>query len=136
VEVVDDELHRRVRKTIWCTLATVDARGRARTRIVHPVWEGDVCWIASRARAPKVAHIERAPGVSLLWWDPDHQQVTVDGTATVHRDEATKRRAWAAFSAPAEPYGWDPATIFPGGPGSDEWVAISVVPERVALFGA
>ena len=130
-----DEVLRRVRKTVWCTLATVDGLGRARTRIVHPVWEDGRCWIASRAAAPKVRHVERAPGVSLLWWDPDHQQVTVDGWATVHRDEATKQRAWDAFRAPAEPYGWDPAPIFPGGPGSPEWVAIRVEPTSVVLGG-
>ena len=24
---------------VWCTLATVDAAGRPRSRVVHPVWE-------------------------------------------------------------------------------------------------
>lgn len=24
---------------VWCTVATVDRRGRPRTRILHPIWE-------------------------------------------------------------------------------------------------
>jgi hypothetical protein len=26
-------------RIVWCTVATVDGRGRPRTRILHPIWE-------------------------------------------------------------------------------------------------
>ena len=27
-------------RIVWCTLATVDRRGRPRSRLVHPIWPG------------------------------------------------------------------------------------------------
>ena len=26
---------------VWCTAATVDAKGRPRSRVLHPIWEWD-----------------------------------------------------------------------------------------------
>ena len=26
---------------VWCTVATVDAKGRPRSRILHPIWQWD-----------------------------------------------------------------------------------------------
>jgi hypothetical protein len=130
------EFHRRVAKTIWCTLATVDTRGRARTRVVHPVWDGPAGWLGARAGTPKLAHIAAHPDVSLLYWDPDHEQVTIDARATVEPSPVARSDAWAALQAPAPPYGFDPAPIWPGGPDGDDFVAIRLVARRVELFGA
>ena len=133
---IADEFHRRVAKTIWCTLATVDTRGRARTRIVHPVWDGPVEWLGSRAGTPKLAHLAQRADVSLLYWDPDHQQVTIDARATIESSPAARHDAWAALQQPAPPYGFDPAPIWPGGPDRDDFVAIRLVARRIELFGA
>ena len=135
-DAIAEEFHRRVAKTIWCTLATVDARGRARTRIVHPVWDGPVGWLGSRAGTPKLAHVTEHPDVSLLYWDPDHEQVTIDARATVMSSLASRRAAWAALQVPPPPYGFDPAPIWPGGPEGDDFVAIRLEAHRIALFGA
>ena len=135
-EMVTAEFHRRVAKTIWCTLATVDARGRARTRVVHPVWDGPVGWLGSRAGTPKLAHVARNPDVSLLYWDPDHEQVTIDARATIESSADARRQAWDALQAPAPPYGFDPQPIWPGGPDGDDFVAIRLVARRIELFGA
>jgi general stress protein 26 len=129
------EFHRRVAKTIWCTLATVDTRDRARTRIVHPVWNGPHGWLGVRAGTPKLAHIARRPSVSLMYWDPDHEQVTIDATAYVASDASERHAAWAAMAAPEPPYGYDPTLIFPDGPDSDDFVAVELVAYRVTLFG-
>ena len=130
-----EEARRRVARTVWCTLATADAAGRPTTRIVHPVWAGDVVWLATRTGTPKLRHLERTPAVSLLWWDPHHEQVNVDGHATVHDDDATRAEAWEVFRAPAEPYGWDPATIWPDGPTSGACTIVRIRPTKVTLFG-
>jgi hypothetical protein len=129
------EFDRRVAKTIWCTLATVDTRDRARTRIVHPVWDGPVGWLGARAGTPKLAHITRRPDVSLLYWDPDHEQVTIDARATIESSLEARREAWAALQAPAPPYGFDPP-IWPGGLGGEDFAAIRLVARRIELFGA
>jgi len=135
-DVIAAEFHRRVAKTIWCTLATVDARGRARTRIVHPVWDGPVGWLGTRAGTPKLAHLARHADVSLMYWDPDHEQVTIDARATIESSPAACRAAWAALQAPDPPYGFDPEPIWPGGPEGEDFVAIRLVARRIALFRA
>ena len=135
-DAIAAEVQRRAAKTIWCTLATVDTRGRARARIVHPVWDGPRGWLGSRAGTPKLAHLAPNPEVSLLYWDPDHEQVTIDARATIETSPAARRDAWAALQAPAPPYGFDPAPIWPGGPDGDDFVAIRLVAHRIELFGA
>jgi hypothetical protein len=44
-------------RIIWCTLATVDARGRPRSRVVHPTWEmtddGPLARVCTRATPTK-----------------------------------------------------------------------------------
>ena len=134
---VAEEFHRRVSKTVWCTLATVDPRGRARTRIVHPVWDGPSGWVGSRAGTPKLGHLAAHADVSLLSWvPPDHEQVTIDARATVETAPEARRAAWNALQAPTPPYGFDPAPIWPGGPEGDDFVAIRLVAHRIELFGA
>jgi hypothetical protein len=133
--VIASEFHRRVAKTIWCTLATVDTLDRARTRIVHPVWDGPEGWLGARAATPKLTHVTRRPDVSLLYWDPDHEQVTIDARASIASTPEARRRAWDALRAPAPPYGFDPALIWPGGPDGDGFVAVRLVARRIELFG-
>lgn len=133
------ELRHRIETTIWCTLATTDLDGRPRTRIVHPVWEIGpdrvVGWLGSRP-TPKLAHIERTPSVSLMYWDPRHTQAIIEADAVVHRDDVTRRRVWDQFSSFPEPYGFDPAPIWSDGPDGDGFVVIRLEPRRIELFGA
>jgi hypothetical protein len=44
---------------VWCDMATVGPDGRPRTRIVHPVWEGDTTWMTSIRVGPKAEDVER-----------------------------------------------------------------------------
>ena len=82
------------RRIVYCSLATVDRRGRPRSRLVHAVWElgsegGLVGWVGSRPTPMRRAHIERTPYVSCFYWDPAH-------------DVAQARSA--AATAAGEPY--------------------------------
>jgi general stress protein 26 len=137
--VVAEEIDRRITSTIWCTLATTDTAGRPRTRVVHPVWEiddgGAVGWLGTRTGTPKLTHLERTPWASLLYWDPRHQQVTVDASVTVHTDEATCERVWALMSSFPEPYGFDPAPMWPDGATGDGFTVLRFDPVRVTIFG-
>src|SRR4051794_17464289 len=117
---IGDELDRRITTTVWCTLATTDPAGRPRTRIVHPMWErgddGLVGWLGTRTGTPKLAHLARTPYASLLYWDPRHQQATIDAVVATHTDDATCERVWALMSSFPEPYGFDPTPMWPDGP--------------------
>jgi hypothetical protein len=48
-DAIEEEFASRTRRIVWCTVATVDEKGRPRTRILHPIWEGTAGWIATRA---------------------------------------------------------------------------------------
>ena len=89
---------------------------------MHPVWErtedGLVGWATARPTPLKRAHLARTPYVSCSYWDPVHDIAVAECEATWVTEPEELERAWAACRAPAAPAGFDPATIFPGGPGS------------------
>ena len=47
---IESEFHKRVSRIVWCTITTVDAKGRPRSRILHPLWEGNDGLDHDRAR--------------------------------------------------------------------------------------
>lgn len=75
---IEEEFLERIAKTVWCTMATVDRKGRPRSRIIHPIWEGSTGWILTGRNTLKTKHLEGTPYVSLTYWDPDHKQVYAD----------------------------------------------------------
>ena len=130
------DLMDRVRRIVWCTLATTDAAGRPRTRIVHPWWEGATAWVTTRPGSPKTTHLEAAPWASLLYWDPSHAVVTAECDARMEDDPATRARVWDAIAADPPPYGFDPAPMFPEGPGGPAFGLLRLDARRIELAGA
>jgi hypothetical protein len=57
---IEAEFIERAHRMIWCDMATVGPDGRPRTRVVHPVWEGDTAWMTSLRVGPEADHIDRA----------------------------------------------------------------------------
>ena len=107
-------------RIVWCTVATVDTKGRPRTRILHPIWEWDgdtlVGWIATSPDSPKAKHLASTPLVSLTYWDPTHDVATADAEASWHNDDETRTWLWNRYKDAPPPVGYDPAMI----PGWDE----------------
>ena len=62
---IEPEFVERAHRMVWCDMATVGPDGRPRTRIVHPIWEGDTAWMTSLRVGPKAEDIDRNPYVSL-----------------------------------------------------------------------
>jgi general stress protein 26 len=131
---IEAEFVARVNRIVWCTVATVDGAGRPRSRILHPIWEGQVGWIATGRHSPKAAHLTRNPYVSLTYWDPRHEQVHADCRAEWADDVPTKRRVWNLFRDAPPPMGYDPGAFFPGGPEDREFGALRLVPWRISLW--
>ena len=102
----------RVHGAVWCNVATLDARNRLRSRILHPIWEGLTGWIATRRRSPKAAHLAHHPYVSLAYIADVARPVYAECAAGWDDDLATKRRVWELFRAAPPPLGYDPAPIF------------------------
>ncbi len=81
-----------MRRIVWCTVASVDSKGRPRVRILHPVWEGQTALIGTGRHSFKEKHLPRNPFVSLSYWDPQHEQVYAECHAQWIDDVAEKQR--------------------------------------------
>ncbi len=75
---IEKDFLARVRQIVWCNVATVDRRGRPRSRILHPIWEGRTGWILTGRHTLKTRHLAANPHVSLCYATGDLQQVYVD----------------------------------------------------------
>jgi hypothetical protein len=126
-------------RIVWCSAATVDANGRPRSRVLHPLWHWDGTalsgWIATGPTATKRAHLEASPFVSLNYWDPSQDTCVAECRADWAFDDATRRRVWDAFLNAPAPVGYDPA-IIPGwdDPTSDNFAALRLTPWRLRVF--
>lgn len=130
------ELGRRVRRIVWCTMATVDAGGRPRTRIVHPWWEGATAWVTTRPGSPKTRHLTARPHASLLYWDPAQEVVMAECDARAEGDPGERARVWEAIACDEPPYGFDPAPMFPEGPRDPGFCLLRLDARRIELAGA
>ena len=62
-------------RIVWCSAATVDAKGRPRARVLHPIWQWDGAeltgWIATGPTPIKRAHLAASPHLSCNYWSPN-----------------------------------------------------------------
>ena len=102
-------------RIVWCTVATVDAAGKPRTRILHPVWEWDgstlTGWIATSPQSVKAKHLGANPFASLTYWTSSHDVCTADCETDWTNDSESKRVGWDRFKNSPAPVGYDPSII-------------------------
>ena len=127
-------------RIVWATAATVDGRGRPRSRILHPFWLWDgstlVGWIATGPTPVKRAHLEHSPNISINYWAPNHDTCTAECATTWAFDDETRDWVWQLFKDGPEPVGYDPA-IVPGwkdGPRSPAFAALRLDPWHLRVF--
>lgn len=134
VEETQDAFIAVAHRIVWCTLATVDGRGRPRSRVVHPIWvrEGDhlVGWVITRPTPLKRENLAASPFASASYWDPQHDVAVAECAATWGDD---LEPAWRALRDAPPPLGYDPATIFPDGAGA---AVIRLDPWRLRVVDA
>ncbi len=129
---IEAEFHERIRAMIWCNVATVDGRGRPRSRLLHPIWQGQTGWVATHRHSHKSRHLAHNPYVSLAYITEIHRPVYVDCRASWSEDLAEKQRVWDLFKQTPPPMGFDPAHDFIS-PDHDGFGLLRLVPWRVAL---
>jgi len=110
--VIEEEFDRRVRKIVWCSVCTLNRNGRPRSRMLHPIWEGNTGWIATGRETLKTKHLAENSYVSLSYWDPDHKQVYADCKARWDDDPIQRERIWELFKSTPEPVGYDPGVFW------------------------
>jgi general stress protein 26 len=131
---IEAEFQRRVQRTAWATVATVDRKGRPRTRILHPIWEGSTGWIATGRTSHKAKHLAANPHVSISYWDPQHEQIHIDAKAEWADGTDDKRRIWDLYKHTPPPLGYDPAIIWSDGAGSPDYGLLKLTPWRLELW--
>ena len=82
-------------RIVWCVAATTGKDDRARTRVLHPMWEWDgeslTGWILTSPNSPKSADLAHVPALSLTYWAPEHDTCTADCDAAFQDDPADRR---------------------------------------------
>jgi general stress protein 26 len=130
---IEEEFLDRIKSTVWCTFATVDRKGRPRSRIIHPIWEGPTGWILTGRHTLKTKHIAKNPYVSLTYWDPNHKQVYADCRAEWVDDVPAKQHAWDLYKNTPPPLGYDPGLFFQSVDNSETGL-LKLTPWRIELF--
>ncbi|MGB7338057.1 MAG: pyridoxamine 5'-phosphate oxidase family protein [Phototrophicaceae bacterium] len=131
-EIVE-EFDARVRDMVWCSAATVDAQGRPRTRVLHPVWEGATGWIGTSPLSIKAKHLAIQPNLSLAYIKHPFKPVYVDCTVEWIEEMAEKRRIWDLFKSLPEPYGYDPVLAFPSVE-HESFGVLKLTPWRIEVY--
>jgi hypothetical protein len=124
---------------VWCSIATVDSKGRPRSRIVHPIWQWEGAqltgWVATRPTPVKRAHIAKSPYLSANYWAPTHDTCVADCHVSWANDDATRAQVWDIFLHGPAPVGYDPR-IVPGwdSPAAEAFAVLRLDPWRVRVF--
>ncbi|MGH3674301.1 MAG: pyridoxamine 5'-phosphate oxidase family protein [Mycobacterium sp.] len=125
---------------VWASVATVDANGRPRTRILHPIWEWDgidlLGWIATVPTPVKRAHLAANPEVSVSYWTTNHDTCSAECLVEWYSDDETRTAVWHRFANGPEPVGYDPYIIpmWKAGPTSDEFAVLRLTPYRLRVM--
>jgi hypothetical protein len=122
---------------VWATATSVDHAGRPRGRILHPLWVATelevVGWVLTRRTPVKVRHLAANPHLSFSYLALNHDVAFFDCVAAWTDGPDVLRQVWAAFVAAPPPVGYDPATIFPDGPGGSQCAVLQLRPYRIQV---
>ncbi|HYH13356.1 MAG TPA: pyridoxamine 5'-phosphate oxidase family protein [Thermomicrobiales bacterium] len=129
---IEPELRERVDRMVWACVATIDTHSRPSTRLLHPIWEGQVCWIGTHRSSTKRLHLERNPYVSLAWVSDFMHPVYVEAVASWDNSAETRHHVWDLFLNTPEPLGYDPEPIFVS-PDHENFGVLRIEPWKITL---
>ncbi len=122
---------------VWCTATTVDAKGRPRSRILHPIWQviddRPVGWIVTGKTPIKAGHLAANPHLACSYWSPAQHTVAIDCLASWVEDTATKRHIFDLFMNTPPPLGYDLRDFGAAGPESPTFTPLRLDPWRVQM---
>jgi hypothetical protein len=128
-------------RIVWCSAASVDARGRPRSRVLHPIWQWDGArltgWIGTSPTTTKRAHLQASAHLSLNYWSPTHDTCVAECRAALAFDNNTREMVWNLFLNAPPPVGYNPR-IVPSweSPDCDAFAVIRVEPWRLRVLPA
>jgi general stress protein 26 len=115
---IEADFFARADSMVWCSLATVDGKGRPTSRVLHPMWElppgspAPTGWIATRPTSPKARDIAANPFVSVAYVQDIAHPLYVECAAAWADDDSARHHVWDVFQAAPAPLGYDPGPIF------------------------
>ena len=107
-EEIESEFMQRVTKAVYCSMATIDRKGRPRSRMMHPIWDGPTGWVISWPESHKAKHLQANPYVSLAYIQDRDKPVYVDCSAEWIDEVREKERIWKLHQTTPPPLGFDP----------------------------
>jgi general stress protein 26 len=113
-EEIEQEFIERVHGVVWCNMATEDTQGRLRSRILHPIWEGQTGWVITRRHSLKAKHLAQNPYVSLAYVADVARPVYVDCVAEWADEPEARSHVWELYRAAPPPLGYDPDVLYQG----------------------
>lgn len=128
---IEQEFLERVNRVIWCSAATVDENNRPRSRVLHPLWEGNTGWIGTFRQSKKSQHLARVPYMSLAYIADPMKPVYVDCLAEWQDDPRDKQRFWDWVQTIPEPLGYNPADSFTF---DDTFGVLKLTPTRIEVY--
>lgn len=108
-EAIQAEFMARAQQAIYCNVATVDRKGRPRSRVLHLVWDGPVGWVITSPTSHKIRPIAHNPYVSIAYVSNPMKPVYADCLATWVQDTEEQLRVWELHKTIPPPLGFDPA---------------------------
>jgi general stress protein 26 len=126
---------------VYCTVTTVDPRGRPRSRVMHPIFEvvqeQPMGWAITNRSPVKTRHLAANPHVSCAYWSPAHNAVYVDCVANWVDDMAGKQYVWDLFRSTPAPLGWGDLSAYqPEGIGHPLFEPLRLSPWRIQVLRA
>jgi len=109
---LQSEFEARINKMIWCNVATVNAQGRPRSRILHPIWEDSIGWITTRPNSYKAVDLAYHPYISMAYIADITKPVYVDCKTEWIDNLNEKQRIWDLIKNAPAPMGFDPEPIY------------------------
>ena len=102
---LQSEFMARVQRAVYCNVATVDPRGRPRSRVMHLVWDGPIGLVITWPESPKARHLSQNPHVSIAYISEPTRPVYVECTAAWVTERSEQLRIWELYKT--IPLGFD-----------------------------
>jgi hypothetical protein len=135
---LEEEFLRFTRAIVPCTATTVDARGRPRSRMLHPIFEvvdgRPVGWVVTSKTPVKAAHLAANPHMACAYWSPAQNTVFVDCLARWVEDAETRRRVFDLFQSTPPPLGYDLSGFGADGPDNPLFTPLRLDPWRIQVM--
>jgi hypothetical protein len=131
--VIAQEFVARAHAAVWCSAATVDSRGRPRSRVLHPLWEGTTGWIGVNRHSPKAGHIANTPFISLAYIKDPLKPVYAECHAMWEDTLEEKQRVWELFTTMPEPLGYNLGLIWHSAH-DEQYGLLRLRPWRIVLY--